>query len=141
MKVKLMKLSQQTVKNLQISRNLRSRRSIIPKTSYREVENDEIGEELEDFKPTKTDLILRVGKERRRSPRFTEDKRVESEENGSDEDDIDADWNPYIDKLSRINLHLKVKVNKFQPRRSSFNSLSEIEKLIESNSKTDVELS
>ena len=132
-----MKLSQQTVKNLQISRNLRSRRSIQPKISYREVEYDE---ELEDFKPTKTDLILRDGKERRKSPRVTENKRVESEENASDEDNIDADWNPYIDELSRINLHLKVKVNKFQPRRSSFNSLSEIEKLIESNSKTDMEL-
>ena len=132
-----MKLSQQTVKNLQISRNLRSRRSIQPKISYREVEYDE---EFEDFKPTKTDLILRDGKERRKSPRVTENKRVESEENASDEDNIDADWNPYIDELSRINLHLKVKVNKFQPRRSSFNSLSEIEKLIESNSKTDMEL-
>ena len=85
-------------------------------------------------------MILRDGKERRKSPRVTENKRVESEENASDEDNIDADWNPYIDELSRINLHLKVKVNKFQPRRSSFNSLSEIEKLIESNSKTDMEL-
>merc|ERR1712025_824642 len=135
-----MKLSQQTVKNLQISRNTRSRRCIKPKTSYREIENDEdYDEELEDFKPTKTDLIIRDGKEYRKSPRVTEDERGESEENASDEDDIDADLNPYIDELSRINLHLKLKVNKFQPRRSSFKSLSEIEKLIESNSKTDVE--